>query len=132
MSELNNKWTLTTATQREKRIAELREYARQNFNTIVNQADRDIRSLGWVKVDDANFRPDRFESPVIERRDMGFTRPWGDFFLILTDYAVEHFYVTEATAKSYARVALKPFDSDFAKWKYRHEGADKYLSRRRY
>jgi len=39
--------------------------------------------------------------------------------LLLTDRAVEQYYVTEATAESYAKVALKPFLSDFAKWKYR-------------
>jgi hypothetical protein len=110
---------LTTATQREKRIAELREYARLNFNSILEGADKDIRSLGWERVDDPNYRPDRFDSPMVERRDMGFIRPWGDFLLLLTDRAVEQYYVTEATAESYAKVALKPFLSDFAKWKYR-------------
>ena len=110
---------MTTATQREKRIAELREYARLNFNSILEGADKDIRSLGWERVDDPNYRPDRFDSPMVERRDMGFIRPWGDFLLLLTDRAVEQYYVTEATAESYAKVALKPFLSDFAKWKYR-------------
>lgn len=123
---------MTAATQREKRIAELREYARQNFNTIVNQADKDIQSLGFEKIDDPDYLPDELDRPQLVRLDMYYVRPWGDFFLILVDFAVEHFYVTEATAKSYARVALKPFQGDFANWKYRRrEQSNRSLSRRR-
>lgn len=125
---------MTTASQREKRIAELREHARQNFNKIVEGADRDIRSLGWVRVTDPSYHPNRLDRPDLERWDLFFARPWGDFFLILTDYAQEHFYVTEATAKSYARIALKPYEKDlFESWKYkRGERTSPAASRRKF
>jgi len=57
----------------------------------------------------------------------------GDFFLILTDYAKEHFYVTEETGRSYARLALKPFEKELVgNWRYkRGEGFGATLSKRR-
>ena len=123
---------MATPTQREKRIAELRDYATKNFNPIVERADKDIRNLGWVRTYEPDFKPTNFEKPAIQRRDMFYARPWGDFFLTLVDYAQEHFYVAEATAKSYARVALKPLEDDLDEWKYKEgRGFDRTLSRRR-
>ncbi len=123
---------MVTPTQREKRIAELREYATKNYNAIVERADNDIQSLGWIRVYGTDFHPTSYDKPHIQRRDMFYSRPWGDFFLILIDYAQEHFYVTEATAKSYARIALKSLEDDLDEWKYeKGKGFDSVLSRRR-
>lgn len=124
---------MVTPTQREKRIGELRDYARDNFNAMVERADKDIQSLGWIRNYDSDFHPHNYDRPAIQRRDMFYPRPWGDFFLTLVDYSQEHFYVTDTTAKSYARVALKPFEKDlFENWKYKEgRGSDRTLSRRR-
>jgi hypothetical protein len=50
---------------------------------------------------------------------MVYRRPWGDFFLTLVQQAQEDYYVTEETAKSYARLALLPFDRELRGRKWR-------------
>ena len=102
------------------RILELRNYAQKNFNSILQNAEREIREEGWILADeDKSFEPTAFGHPSLRRRDMFYRRPWGDFLLILTDRAQEWYYVTEETAKSYARAALEPFARELLakKWK---------------
>ena len=98
---------------------ELRNYAQKNLNSILQNAEREIREEGWVPADDEDFKPRLHNQPSLRRRDMFYRRPWGDFLLILTDRAQEWYYVTEETAKSYARAALEPFARELLakKWK---------------
>jgi hypothetical protein len=50
---------------------------------------------------------------------MLYRRPWGDFLLTLIEQAQEDYYVTEATAKSYAEAALRPFGRELLNKKWR-------------
>jgi hypothetical protein len=107
-------------TQRQVRILELRNYAEKNFNTILQNAVREIEDEGWVPADNESFKVTSINQPCLTRRGMSFRRSWGDFLLILTDRAQAWYYVTEETGKSYARAALQPFEKQlFArKWRY--------------
>lgn len=106
-------------TQRQVRILELRNYAEKNFNSIFENAEREIREEGWIPADDEKFKADLNNQPYLIRRNMSYRRPWGDFLLILTQRAQDWYYVTQETAKSYARAALQPFVRDLLakKWK---------------
>ena len=110
------------APLREKRIAELRDLARNDFNGMLKKADDDIRSLGWVRTD-ASLRYESYgDWPAITHKGRGYQRPWADFLFALKTHAEEHFYVTENTAFDYAKMALKPFEPEFGKWKYKWGG----------
>jgi len=108
-------------SERTKRILELRQYAKENFTSILHEAEAEIKQLGWVpaEADDPLVRGDMFYQPCLRRRDMLFRRPFGDFLLILMDIAQKKYYVTEATAKSYAKAALQPLEQELLtrKWK---------------
>jgi hypothetical protein len=106
-----------TATQRKRRIAELRDYATRNFDSILQSAEREIRQEGWIPADGEDFQS--YNQPRLTRRGMVYRRPWGDFFLTLIQQAQEDYYVTEETAKSYARLALLPFDRELRGRKWR-------------
>lgn len=58
------------------------------------------------------------KAPSIIRRGMVYYRPWADFILPMMDMAMQNYYVTEATAKSYAYVAIKPFEKELEHHKY--------------
>jgi hypothetical protein len=107
------------SNQRKRRILELRDYATRNFDDILLLAHREIREKGWVRADKENFKPATYNQPCLTRREMLYRRPWGDFLLILADRAQGDYYVTEATAKSYARAALKPFEEELLGEKWR-------------
>jgi hypothetical protein len=96
-------------TQRQVRILELREYAKKNYDRILQNAEKEIREAGYVRTDERLTKLEEPSQPCLHRRGMWFRRPWGDFLLILTDLAMKWYYVTEETGKSYARIALEPF-----------------------
>jgi hypothetical protein len=105
---------------RTERIFELRKYAKENFTAILRSAEREIARLGWVPADDdPKVRTDTITQPCLRRRGMFYRRPWGDFLLTLMDIAQKRYYVTEATAKSYAKAALQPLEQELLtrKWK---------------
>jgi hypothetical protein len=106
-------------TLRERRIAELRDYARDHWNDIIQKADEEIREEGYVRVYDKRLYPSKFMAPSLERRDTFYVRPYGDFLLLLMKLAEERYYVTEGTSKSYASAALAPFSKELDNWQYR-------------
>ena len=95
---------------REKRIAELRDYALYHYSEIVRTAEREIIEEGWKRNADANLVVTTDESPMLDVRGMSYRRPWGDFFWVLVKMAMQDYYVTEETAKSYAKIALGALD----------------------
>ena len=106
-------------TLRERRIAELRDYARDHWNDIIQKADEEIREEGYVRVYDKRLYPPKFMGPLLERRDTFYVRPYGDFLLLLMKLAEGRYYVTERTSKSYASAALAPFLKELDNWQYR-------------
>lgn len=105
-------------TQREQRITELRDYAQKHYNEILQRAEREIKAQGWVPHPNPNFVPEVWNQPSLDRRGMSYRRPWADFLLIMIDRAQEDYYVSEETAKSYARIALRPFERELLGCKY--------------
>jgi hypothetical protein len=99
------------AIQRKRRIVDLRDYAIRNFDSILQSAKREIRREGWIPADDEDFEPRLHNQPVL--------RPWGDFLLTLVQRAQEDYYVTEETAKSYARLPLQPSERELLGRKWR-------------
>ena len=110
-------------SERIKRILELQNYAKENFTAILQEAEIEIKQLGWVPADDDPLvSADTINQPCLMRRGMLYRRPWGDFLLALMDIAQKRYYVTDTTAKSYAKAALQPLEEELLtrKWK----GAD--------
>ncbi len=73
-------------TERVNRILELQKYAKENFTTILREADVEIKQLGWVPADDDPLvNADTINQPCLMRRGMLYRRPWADFLLTLMD-----------------------------------------------
>lgn len=96
---------------------ELHDFAVRHFDAILKEADKRMLEYGC--------RPaPADESAKINTRDMryprifGYIRPYGDFFFAIVERAEKDYYVTEATAKSYAKLALEPLENELRNRKY--------------
>ncbi len=108
-------------SERMRRILELQRYAKDNYNTILREAEIEIKQLGWAPAeeDDPFIKVDTITQPCLQRRGTLYRRPWADFLLTIMDIAQRRYFVTEATAKSYAKAALQPLEAELLtrKWK---------------
>jgi len=105
----------------------MRDYATKNFNSVLQRAEEEMERDGWVKDYDPTRVPRVWDSPSITVRGLVFRRPWGDFLWALVRYAMDNYYVTEATAKSYAKEALRPLENELLGRKYvRSDEVSKY------
>ena len=102
---------------RKKRIKELSDFAVRYFDAILKEADKRMAEYGCRPA-----LPE--ESEKINTRNMGYPRiygyirPYGDFFFAVVERAEKDYYVIEATARSYANLALEPLETELKNRKY--------------